>query len=320
MKATDITRLCAVGLFLGLVLLACNKESDQTRCENDSECDGGYICTEGLCQLFEQNDIVCEPECSVDNCEMCDDGKCMSACLVGEVCFNGVCGNICDPCMGMCDYDACEICYDGWCDSACDPYDCKICRNSRCVSTCLATEVCMAGHCISTFCDPPCSGAVSFCNEIYKCVPTECEEMNCTQYDPNRHCAESVEGVECFCNPGWSPDYTSYSCFECQDDETSNNPQEPTQVELPLYHTGILCVMDVYSFYLEAGSTVNIRLTNYDRNYRSMSLRLKIDEDVIAIEPEVINYTSDSDQIYSLIISSRSLKEPTWYTIRINYD
>ena len=237
MKAPKIT-LCAVVLLFGLVLLTCNKESDQIRCENDSECDGGYICTEGLCQLFEQNDIVCEPdcdriqcgpdplcgescgtcssetvchdghckvegtfceyECSVDDCEVCSGPECVSICTGYEVCDAGTCVP-----YGHCDPSVCEILEFNGCVSACEPYDCQTCWNFRCVSNCLATEVCMACYCISAFCDPSCSGEVSFCNEIYKCVSSDCEEMNCTQYDPNMHCAESTEGVGCFCNPGW---------------------------------------------------------------------------------------------------------------------
>ena len=291
----------------------CDPACDSSACEvcDDeqcvSTCEDGEVCNDGTCEIHSLN---CDPACDSAQCMECDDEQCVSACVDGEICNDGTC-EIAPP----------------DCDPACDPDACEICADEQCISTCEDNETCNAGTCEGepTDCDPACSGETSFCNEIYECVMSECAAEDCTQYDDNLHCDASDEGPGCFCNPGWVLNEERTGCVECEDDDTSNELENPTAVELPLDHTGFLCAWDVFSFDLEAGSTVIIDLVGFEPDVNDLDIYLLLDnvEGITAESStsgddfEHIIFTAPEAQTYYLIVTPYSGPMPAEYHLTI---
>ena len=327
MKSTHIT-LSLLGLLSGLLLLSCNEDSDHGPCKNDLDCKAGRVCLKNTCRFPDQTDVSdsrtpdipdiqetqedippnqCVPECSVDYCELCSEGECFSSCAGNETCVSGVCEIELGP------------------DPPCDPSACEISIYDECVSACEGEETCQNGVCFGVPCEPPCPGDMSFCNEIDECAPSECVYENCTQYDPNLHCGESEEGPGCFCNPGWVLNEERTGCVECADDDTSNELENPTEVELPFDHTGSLCAWDVFSFDLDAGSTAFIDLEHFDPSVNDLDIYLLLDnvEGVTAEtstsenSTEHIIYTAQETQTYYLIVMPYSGPMPAEYHLAI---
>ena len=300
MKATDITRLCAIGLLLGLLVPACD------RCEGDSDCENNYFCYKNTCQ---EEKTFCSPEYNVDDCEACCCGRCVSFCQEHEGCYDGIC-----------------LPYS--CEPACDAYYCEVCSEGGCLSRCSETEICLPGECVSTVCNQTCSGDMSFCNEIGECVSNECESMNCTDRDPNMHCTESTEGVSCVCNLGWVLHERSDLCVECFEDMISNNLQEPTSVTLPYFQKGTICHNDIFSFHLEAGTTVSIWLDEFNIDRYDLNIYLLSDKNELAVVEssedtdgfEHILYTVSVAQDYYLIVGLQDGARGSKYRLLICRD
>ena len=308
---------------------------------------GGTLACGDDCKFNTTSCTSCDPVCDAGQCLTCDDGLCVSSCGVGEVCTNGVCGPD-ESCTDVCSADDCETCSGGECvvscqgnetcvsgvcevvldcDPACDPSACEICNveTNTCESACTDPEECIGGGCIISPCEPACSGDTSFCNEIEECVMSECAAENCTQFDPNLHCDASDEGPGCFCNPGWVLNEERTGCVECADDDTSNELEFPTEVELPLDHTGSLCAWDVFAFDLDAGSTALIDLDGFDPGVNDLDIYLLLDnvEGVTAESStsgdstEHIIYTAPETQTYYLIVMPYSGPMPAEYHLAI---
>ena len=183
----------------------------------------------------------------------------------------------------------------------------------------------MDGVCFSSPCDPHCTGDLPFCNEINECTPAQCKAQNCTQFDPNLHCAETEEDVGCFCNPGWVLNEDRNGCVVCEDDDTGNTFSDPTEVDIPFDHTGILCEWDLFAFDLEEGTTVIIDLDEFEPGLNDLDLYLLLDnqEGIIAKRSESpdqfehIVYTATETQTYYLIVSPYSGPMPAEYHLNI---
>src|SRR5437879_5789822 len=92
----------AFSFLMGVALLAaCGRTTFQTNCAQDSDCEGGLVCSvDGNCVPADQidgGDNLCHPNCPTG--QTCLQGKCVGgpacgpnkSCPVGEICTNGVC-------------------------------------------------------------------------------------------------------------------------------------------------------------------------------------------------------------------------------------
>jgi MYXO-CTERM domain-containing protein len=122
-------------------------------CVADAQCEGGYICDDGVCVPPESPcDVSCPggEECVDGNCEPggnpCSED---SECAGGEVCVDGHChegqpaceGEDCDNCTWDQDCPGGEICVSGECHPAEPPVTCS--NNGDCP----ANQVCEGGFC-----------------------------------------------------------------------------------------------------------------------------------------------------------------------------
>ena len=305
------------------------------RCIPGSYCDNGECIEEECvpdCSHIECGpDPLCEESCgSCANGFYCNDGDCIE-----EQCIPNCSGRHCgpDPICG----ESCGNCNNGfYCDDGnCIEEQCEPeCSGLECgpdpdcglsCGNCPLGENCSNGNCIGSECSPPCSGDTSFCNEINECVISECASENCTQYDPNLHCDGREEGPACVCNPGWVLNEGRTGCVECLDDDTGNDLETPTTVEIPLDHTGILCAWDVFSFDLEAGLTTIIDLDGFEPGVNDLDLYLLLDNvenstvksSTSGDSTERIVYTAPETQTYYLIVLPYSGPMPVEYHLSV---
>ena len=120
---------------------------EQDECSTDEECETGYGCIAGICQL-----IACQPDC------------------VGKTCGDDGCGGSCGVCE---DIYLCQapVCQNGVC----------IYANKANEMPCGDGMWCMNGECVcqpdcvgKTCGDDGCGGSCGVCDPIYTCVDGSC--------------------------------------------------------------------------------------------------------------------------------------------------
>ncbi len=160
-------------------------DGDTPPCIYDSQCDGGYVCEDGVCQ---PPDNHCDMSCPTG--EVCEDGTCQPPtvpcdepgdCPGGETCVDGACHPGTPPCDGDCDYcqwdEDCaggQVCVEGECHTAEPPVPCtddpdcptgQICEGGYCdvPETCTDDSDCPTGS--------VCDDTVDFCVPEHPPIP-----------------------------------------------------------------------------------------------------------------------------------------------------
>jgi hypothetical protein len=167
----------------------------------------------------------CSPACNPAACEICVDGRCVSACGVGSHCVGGVCEAIgtpeceiaenCLPCHDCVDEVCVFLCDDGMvcvegacvppadCSPACGP--CEVCDTDgdgppACVSTCGPEERCVDDACVLAVCTPACDpNLCQTCDRLQEppvCV-SRCDTLQCQACDGQGACRLSCDEATC---------------------------------------------------------------------------------------------------------------------------
>ncbi|KAG7130715.1 hypothetical protein HYQ45_010512 [Verticillium longisporum] len=205
-------------------------------CTNDSECDNGEQCVEGICIVL-PNPGFCEPACTgTDTCVLgvCvpSNPTCTPACTGTDTCVNGVCVPATGPgvCEPVCEAD--ETCVLGVCvpvTNECEPACVapETCLNGACVpivlptcpNGCPAGSTCIIGVCVPDqppTCNPECaegSTCVLGVNGISVCVPDVTPPTCEPECADGFTCALGVGGVS-ICIPDAGPPVCTPECDE----------------------------------------------------------------------------------------------------------
>ncbi|KAL9941911.1 hypothetical protein ACHAO5_008500, partial [Verticillium nonalfalfae] len=205
-------------------------------CTNDSECDSGEQCVEGVCIVL-PNPGLCDPACTgTDTCVLgvCVPANptCTPACTGTDTCVNGVCVPPTGP--GVCE-PACEAgatCVLGVCvpvTNECEPACVapETCLNGACVpivlptcpNGCPAGSTCIIGVCVPDqppTCNPECaegSTCVLGVNGVSVCVPDVTPPTCEPECGDGFTCALGVGGVS-ICVPDVGPPVCTPECAE----------------------------------------------------------------------------------------------------------
>ncbi|CRK16432.1 hypothetical protein BN1723_011492, partial [Verticillium longisporum] len=205
-------------------------------CTNDSECDNGEQCVEGICIVL-PNPGFCEPACTgTDTCVLgvCvpSNPTCTPACTGTDTCVNGVCvpptgPGVCEP---ACEAD--ETCILGVCvpvTNECEPACVapETCLNGACVPVvlptcpngCPAGSTCISGVCVPDqppTCNPECaegSTCILGVNGISVCVPDVTPPTCDPECGDGFTCTLGVGGVS-ICVPDVGPPACTPECAQ----------------------------------------------------------------------------------------------------------
>ncbi len=219
--------------------------------DDNSNCPSNQVCNNGTCV---PESGTCDPPCSTENCEVCNDGTCESSCSACQTCDNGQCRDNCEGCR-TCNGSECVdnsskcppgfLCIggacvpdDGTCDPACD--DCEVCRDGTCISRCAPCQICVNNVCLDD-----CGGCQSCkgfgcvddntkCPSGQACVDGTCREDDGTCDPPCGNCAVCVNGqcqTSCSscesCENNTCVDACTAPCTTCVNGSCEDDCQSP---------------------------------------------------------------------------------------------
>ncbi len=211
------TRWFALAVALSLDLTGCGRTSMQAECEADEDCDLGFECVNGFCDVEDEGDADLGCVSDLD----CGEGICLDR--------DGACvGDICNLETGECEV--------GECLPDCGPDEEEI--DCRCIpNQCSSNDECHGRICDSGVCRPCASDAE--CSGTDLCIGGFCGAgPDCLDDDdcpPHQECSSEqtcVERPECTLNsdcPAEDEQCIAGTCTytpECEDDEDCNQHSE----------------------------------------------------------------------------------------------